>query len=105
MASGMLDGNSGYRMMLLWRLSLRYSAHLLPPCPSYTPKICSFGHFSGATRGTFCAGWITLRMIEILSSFALRTMPTLVFAAKAFTVPKAFELTLLVWKKGKVVCG
>ena len=44
-------------------------------------------------------------MIEILSSFALRTIPTFVLAAKAFTDPKALELTLDVWKKGSVACG
>ena len=35
-------------------------------------------------------------MIEILSSFAFLTIPTFVFAAKAFTIPKDFELILLV---------
>lgn len=44
-------------------------------------------------------------MIEILSSFALRTVPTFVLAAKAFTEPKAFALTLLVWKNGNVLYG
>lgn len=31
MAAGMSDGNSGCRITLLCKLSLRYSAHLLPP--------------------------------------------------------------------------
>ena len=35
-------------------------------------------------------------MIEMRSSLALRTIPTLVLAAKAFTDPKDLELTLLV---------
>lgn len=33
-ASGISDGNSGCKMILLCKLSLRYSAHLLPPWPS-----------------------------------------------------------------------
>ena len=34
MAVGMSEGNSGCKITLLCKLSLRYSAHLLPPCPS-----------------------------------------------------------------------
>ena len=48
---------------------------------------------------------MTFRIIEILSSFALRTVPTFVFAAKALTEPKALALTLLVWKNGRVLWG
>ena len=44
-------------------------------------------------------------MIEMRSSLAFLTMPTFVLAAKALTVPKAFELILLVWKKGSVLYG
>ena len=50
-------------------------------------------------------GYITFRIIEILSSFAFLTVPTFVLAAKDLTEPKALELTLLVWKKGRVLCG
>ncbi len=41
-------------------------------------------------------------MIAILSSFALRTVPTFVFAAKLRTAPNAFELSLDYWKLGRV---
>jgi hypothetical protein len=80
--------------MLLCKFSLRYSAHLLPPWPSKTPNIYSLGHLSADTLGTFVAGWMTLRMIEILSSFTLRTVPTLVLAAKDLTGPNGFIDTL-----------
>lgn len=42
-------------------------------------------------------------MIAILSSFCLRTVPTFVFAANDFTIPKAFELTFDGVKNGRVV--
>ena len=38
---------------------------------------------------------MTLRIIEMRSSLAFRTIPTLVLAANALTDPKAFVLTLL----------
>ena len=44
-------------------------------------------------------------MIDILSSLAFLTVPTLVFAANDFTEPNALELTLLVWKNGRVLYG
>ena len=91
--------------MLLCKLSLRYSAHLLPPWPSQTPNIWSFGHFSFGTLGVFIEGCITFKMIDILSSLAFLTVPTLVFAANDFTEPNALELTLLVWKNGRVLYG
>jgi hypothetical protein len=45
--------------------------------------------------GFLLSGWITLRMIAILSSLYCLTNPTFVLAAKAFTVPNDFEETLL----------
>jgi hypothetical protein len=50
-----------------------------------------------ASFGVFYGGYTTFSIIVMRSSFALRTVPTLVFAAKAFTVPKDFVLTLDVW--------
>jgi hypothetical protein len=37
---------------------------------------------------------MTFKIIAILSSFAFLTVPTLVLAAKLFTQPNAFVLTL-----------
>lgn len=46
---------------------------------------------------------MTFNIIAILSSLAFLTVPTLVFAAKLLTQPKALLLIFEVWKKGKVV--
>ena len=46
---------------------------------------------------------MTFKIMAILSSLPFRTVPTLVFAAKAHTPPKGFILVFDDWKKGKVV--
>jgi hypothetical protein len=99
MAEVMLVGNSGWFIILLCKWSLRYSAHLLPPCPSKIPKIWMLGQF--CTCGCLLVGWITLRIMAMRSSLYCRTRPTLVLAENPLTEPNALLETLLFWKLGK----